>query len=70
MANVETFAREVKKLKKKVGTNRELQFFCSECGQPLKSYEHAEMIKEQKAGEAEDIRAILKQTLDRIAASM
>ena len=70
MANVETFVREVRKLKKKVGGSKELQFYCSECGQPLKSYEHAELIKDRKAEEAEGIRATLLQALSRLSDSM
>jgi transcription initiation factor IIE alpha subunit len=70
MANVETFVREVRKLKKKAAASRELQFYCDQCGQPLKSYEHAELIKERKAEEAEEIREILRQTFARLRVSM
>lgn len=70
MPNVETFAREVKKLKKKVGATKELQFYCSECGQPLKSYEHGELIKQRNIEEAEEIRATLLETLARLTAQM
>jgi transcription initiation factor IIE alpha subunit len=70
MPNVETFVREVQKLKKKVGGGRELQFYCSECGQPLKSYEHAELIRERKAEEAEEIREMLRQTFASLRVSM
>lgn len=70
MANVETFAREVKKLKKKVGVNRELTFYCDSCGQPLKSQEHGELIRQRHVEEAEETRATLQRIFARLGTAI
>lgn len=70
MPNIETFRREVSKLRKQVAANREAQFYCYECGQPLKSYEHGELIRQKNVEDATGTRATILQILSRLSASM
>lgn len=64
--NVETFRREVSKLRKQIGKT-ELEFYCDQCGQPLKSYKHAELIQEQRESEGEKTRAVLERIFNDLA---
>jgi transcription initiation factor IIE alpha subunit len=68
--NIETFAREVAKLKKQVGASKELSFYCFECGQPLKSYDHAQLIRQRNAADATDTRAAIQRAMSELAESM
>lgn len=70
MPNIETFRREVSKLRKKVAANVESQFYCFECGQPLKSYEHGELIRKRNNEDAESARSTLRQIFARLSASL
>ncbi len=70
MANIETFRREVSKLRKKVAANMESQFHCYECGQTLKNYEHGELIRKRNMEDATEIRQAILQKLSALLTSL
>jgi transcription initiation factor IIE alpha subunit len=67
MPNIETFRREVSRLRKQVAANMESQFHCYECGQPLKNYEHGELIRKRNSEDAQISRLTIKQLLENLS---